>query len=260
MSDQSAELDRIAVRPLEGASRGLVTLVALAGLTLGVLATFKTDNQAGTAALLGLGSVAGLIALVGKLPLRWVIGGSAFDMSDEVARATVDAVTSQLNPEQTADLADHLVAVDRSHLSPMTGMMLDVVEFERKAIEKVMTVVDDHPTWEYAAPSSAADRGVDGFLIVNGRSIPVEYKWMRDAASVGSTLQSLQKHQGRRYSDLIVVFSGRPVTTLKFQKRVQLFTDPRIHPVFLDETEFRAGLEMAVAMAGATRNDQEHGI
>lgn len=250
MSDEGGRAyGELAVRPLKGLERGLVTLVGLVGLTLGTLATFRTGNQAGTAALLALGSVAGLVALVGKLPLRWVIGGNTFDMSDEVARMTVDAVISQLDPEQTAELAERLADVDRSQLSPMTGMMQDVVQFERKAIKLIKEAVDANPTWAYEPVSSSSDRGVDGFLVVDGESIPVEYKWIRDSESLGAVLQGIQRHQAAVRSHLIVVFSGRPITTLEFQKRVQMFLEPRVHPVFLEVTDFKSDLEMAVASA-----------
>lgn len=251
MSDDNGPASaRVGVRPLKGFERGLVTLVGLWGLTLGALATFKTNNQAGTAALLGLGAVAGLIALVGRLPLRWVIGGNTFDMSEEVARLTVDAVISELGPDETADLADRLADVDRSQLSPMTGMMQDVVRFEHRAIVMIKKVVADHPTWGYEPVSASNDRGVDGFLVADGRLIPVVYKWLRESASAGPALQTLQRYSGVAYSDLIVVFAGSPVTTLNFQKRVQMFRQPRVHPVFVDDTEFKSSLEIAVAVAG----------
>ena len=65
---------------VKGLARGLCTLVGIGGLGLGTFATFETDNEIGTSALLFVGSIASLIALLGRVP-RIKVGENEIDPS-----------------------------------------------------------------------------------------------------------------------------------------------------------------------------------
>ena len=81
-TDQPNQPERITVRDLSRVPRGLFALAGMSGLIAGGFAVFETGNQAGSVALLAVGSVASLLAVVGKVPLKWIIGGNEFDMSE----------------------------------------------------------------------------------------------------------------------------------------------------------------------------------
>lgn len=57
---------------ITGSARGACVLVSLGCLIAGVFATFKTDNEFGTTALLLVGVFAGLVALLQRVPrIKW---------------------------------------------------------------------------------------------------------------------------------------------------------------------------------------------
>ena len=92
------------------------------------------------------------------MPLKWIIGGNEFDMSETAAQEAADAVASQLTPAQTAELLGKLATIDAGRPSQMTLAMADYVSFEQYAITRVAAAASEvgwtFASWEY-------DFGVD---------------------------------------------------------------------------------------------------
>lgn len=242
--------DRVTVRDLAGVPRAAFVLVGLAALTAGGFAVFKSSNQAGTVALIAVGAIASLLAVAGKLPLRWVIGGHEFDMSHRAARAAAEVVASHLPPSETAELAGQLASVEGGRFSLMTGAMLDHVNFERSAISRVAAVVQEQG-WSYV-DGSASDRGTDGFVETpDGRRVPVEYKLMRNREQLGRRIRELrQRYRASGIGNAVIVVSGPPLTPdSRLAQTLQSYDSPRLCFVFLDDPEFEHNLAAAVEAA-----------
>lgn len=174
---------RVTVHDLRGGVRGLCALVGMGGLISGTTAVFESDNQAGTVALLAVGGIASLLAVVGKVPLRWVIGGSEFDMSEAAAQDIADAVASQLDPAGTAEVAGRLADSEAGARSPVSNAMHEYVVFEQAAIGRVMQAIAPR-RWSYAHVTRPEDRKFDGFVVMrDGVQVPVEYKLVRSVAA-----------------------------------------------------------------------------
>ncbi|MFH7322260.1 hypothetical protein [Aeromicrobium sp. JJY06] len=90
------------MEPLSPFKRGIASAISLGGLAGGTFGVFESGNQAGTVALLTIGAFSGAFAMVGKIPLRWVVAGTEVDMSYEESRDTADALAQFLTAEQLA--------------------------------------------------------------------------------------------------------------------------------------------------------------
>lgn len=251
MSEQlevaTTDRGRITVRELKRGQRGLFSLAGVAGLLTGGVAVFESGNQAGTVALLAVGSVASLLAVVGKVPLRWVIGGHEFDMSEDAAQEAADVVTSQLKPAETAELAGRLVQLDSGRRNAMTNAILDHVSFEQAAIGRVMQAIAPKG-WAYGSNIPVDDRGIDGVILgPNGVSVPVEYKFVRSKSGLLNTIKRARDLQGRvTYGDLVVIVGGTPVNYPEMTTRLAELDSPRIHLVEVDDPEFEKTLVEAI--------------
>lgn len=200
-----------------------------------------------------MGAIALLIAVVGKLPLKWVIGGHEFDMSHRAARAAAEVMASHLSPSGTAELAGQLANADGGRLSPMTGAMLDYVNFERSATARVIEVVHEHG-WSYV-DASGSDRGVDGFVeTADGRRVLVEYKLVRDRINLSRRVRDLVRRYGTgELGNAVIVISGPPLAPdSKLAQTLRSYESPRFHVIFMEDPEFERNLAAAVreALAG----------
>ena len=203
--------ERITVRDLRGGVRGLVAFAGAGGLVGGTVAVFVSGNQAGTVALLGVGGIASLLAVVGKMPLRWVIGGHEFDMSEAAAQELVEAVASQLDPAGTAEVAGQLARTEAGGRSPVASAMFEYVAVEQALINRVMRAIE--PTgWTYSQAIAAEDRGYDGFVVTHdGDRIPIEYKLVRSTAALNSIVMKIKgRHASGAFVARVLVVSAVP--------------------------------------------------
>lgn len=193
--DEGQRSRAVAVHDLQGAVRGLVLLTGLSALGGGGVAVFRSDNQAGTVGLLVVGAVAMLLAIVGRVPLRWVIGGNEFDMTKEAAEATAEAVASQLTPESTAKVAAGLMWSDAGRSTARA--MMDVVALEQAATDLVESALAARPGWTYSEPDGP-DTGIDGVIQKNsnGRRIGLVLMLGRRESSL---LAWLHQMKGREF-------------------------------------------------------------
>ncbi|GAA0202739.1 hypothetical protein GCM10008944_20500 [Cytobacillus oceanisediminis] len=93
------------VRKLNRRDRAVCATVGVLGTGTGAAAVFATSNQAGAVALLVMGGLSSLFALLGLVPLRWSVGSTTFDMSE-----VVDLVGEDLTPEQMAAAAGRVLS------------------------------------------------------------------------------------------------------------------------------------------------------
>lgn len=206
---------RVTVRDLDRWVRGLFSLAGSGGLIGGAVAVFRSDNQAGTVALLVIGAIASLLAVVGKVPLRWVIGGNEFDMSEAIAQDIADAIASQVDPAGTAQIVGALAASESGLRSPVANAMSEYVAFEQSAIDRVMRAVEPKG-WFYMPATTAQDRQFDGFVVTeDGRRIPVEYKLVRSAHAVRRLLHVVRDRGNENdRTAFVLVASGPEVRSL----------------------------------------------
>jgi hypothetical protein len=75
--DPKPETEPIFLPGIRGLARGTCALVSLAGLAAGGFAVFKTDNEFGTTGLLLIGALAGITALIQRIPkIKWATTNS----------------------------------------------------------------------------------------------------------------------------------------------------------------------------------------
>lgn len=187
------------VHELNGVVRGLVLLTGLCGLTAGGTAVFTSSNQAGTVGLLVVGAVAMLLAIVGRVPLRWVIGGNEFDMTKEVQAAEVmtEVVASELSPTATKAVADRLMQSAATRGTSASLAFQKWVAFETTAIARVTLAVASRHRWTFTlADERAGDHeGLDGMVRDHntGRFVGVEFKLVRHMSDFASWFSRLEK-------------------------------------------------------------------
>lgn len=236
--------DRITVRDLERGQRGLFALVGMGGLLAGGVAVFESGNQAGTVALLAVGSVASLLSVVGKIPLRWVIGGNEFDLSERAAIEVAEEVASRLTPPETAELAGRLTHLDAGRRSSMTTAMVDYVAFEQTAIARVMQAL---ATTDYAYTSGTVDRGFDGMVVGPKGALPVEYKFGRSPGSLERVVRRFRNSQGSSsYSDVLLIVGGAQINYPRLTTELSGLSSPRVHLIELDDPEFEKTLRAII--------------
>lgn len=105
----ASEQRRVTMEPLDRSRRGVSAFVGVTGLGAGLVAVFESANQAGTVALLTIGALASVIALLGRIPLRWVVAGAELDMSYEESQQTADALSEFMNADQLRLLTQRLL-------------------------------------------------------------------------------------------------------------------------------------------------------
>lgn len=220
------------VHDLHGIVRGLVLLTGLSALAGGGIAVFTSDNQAGTVGLLVVGAVAMLLAIVGRVPLRWVIGGNEFDMTQEAAEATAEAVASQLTPASTAKVAADLMWSDAARSTARA--MMDVVAVEQSASELVASTIGVRQGWTYSE-ATGPDTSIDGVIEdSNGRHIGVVFRLGRQ----GSSLKSwLYQSKGRAF-DLPIVLVVPAMSALSDESRMLI--DARVRRGEVEVVSLRA--------------------
>lgn len=231
---------RVTVRDLDGATRGLFAFGGASGLVLGAVAVFLSANQAGTVALLIAGSGASLLAVVGKVPLRWVIGGTEFDMSYEQAAALVEGATADLTPGETAAFASRLSRLQGGVPSSITGVMLDNVSFELEATARVRLAVTQ-AGWNYREEPPGQPHRFDGYIDKpEGPSVPVELRMHRGTSSLWPIVSRLRlSAESLGCADVLLVVSGgtEAVWTGSTQWGGEL-EGPRVHVIDINTPGF----------------------
>lgn len=99
--------DVVSAPPLVGPARGVCALASLTALIAGGVATFKSDNELGTSALILVGVYSGMSAILQRFP-RFKLGDNEIDPSviqraraegaDEVADVVAEAVIGGSDP------------------------------------------------------------------------------------------------------------------------------------------------------------------
>jgi len=157
--------------------------------------------------LLAMGGIASLLAVVGKMPLRWVIGGHEFDMSEAANEEVADVVISQLGPAGTAEVVRLLAGTEAGGRNPVAGAMFEYVAFEQAAINRVRQAIA-LTGWSYSEPG---DRGYDGFVVTQDDDrIPIEYKLVRSTASLNRVLKTIEDRRTSAAPSMVLVVSAIP--------------------------------------------------
>ena len=158
-----------------GVGRAACALVGMGGFTAGVFGTFNTDNEIGTSALLLIGGVSSLIALLGRVP-RIKVGDNEIDPSvlavayaagaDEVAVEVAEAALEEKTPSEIASVARR--AADSSR--PGVSIKRSIIKLPDG--RRLLAVAQDNPGHRGGGPK------IDYFT-PNGRYVgsrPVEGK------------------------------------------------------------------------------------
>jgi hypothetical protein len=105
--EMRAPIVAVADPPMARVPRAACVLVSLGGLTAGTFATFKSDNELGTSALILIGIYAGMAAILRRFP-RFKLGDNEIDPSviqqaraegaDDVADVVAEAVIEGRDP------------------------------------------------------------------------------------------------------------------------------------------------------------------
>ena len=253
MSETATRLEqpeRVTVRSLGPWQRALFAVAGFSGLIAGGFAVFHTGNQAGSVALLAVGSVAALLAIVGKVPLKWVIGGNEFDMSEAAAQEAADVVASQLTPTQTAELLGRLATSDGVRSSQMTLAVADHVAFEQSALARV-AAASIAAGWRFVEPSNDHDP-FDCYVQMPNGVVPIVLKLVRNEQS-WRRLKELRKRFRDRYtSDVVVILGGMRIDRQVVEDRLNEGAGPPVHLVYLEDPNFDSELVDAVRRAATT--------
>lgn len=150
MTDSAPASTTFHQAPLGKVARGVSGSVSVAGLAGGTAATFTTDNGLGTAGLLLIGGVSGLIALLGRVP-RIRVGENEIDPSaayvvgytqghDVAAEAATEAALEAKSPAEVAQAAR--VSYRRGPRSPFGTPALEACKvLDALALSRSMPVI-----------------------------------------------------------------------------------------------------------------------
>jgi hypothetical protein len=178
---------RVTTERLTRGRRGLTAFVGISGLTVGTVAVFESGNQGGTVALLSIGALASVFAVLGKIPLRWVVAGADVDMSYEESRETADTLSDYLNAEQLRLVTERLLdaaAQTPASTSPLrlaaNLSRVSTVESEGHSRMRRFATLSDG--WSYKPVST--ELGADGVMTaLDGTKIAVDFKAWGDDVS-----------------------------------------------------------------------------
>lgn len=171
------------------------------------MATFASDNGAGTVALVAVGAAASGLALIGRWPSRVVVSGNEVEW--EEIRETLDSqiAAAQDDTDNRAVIAELVTLRSRLRALERTG---DVAEHPaarydyevRAAVLRVRAGAEI-----FAEPSRSGDRP-DFTVRWDGRVVLVETKWRgeTDDSFYGSTLSRLTGPMGP--ADRLLVVSN----------------------------------------------------
>jgi hypothetical protein len=188
------EQRRVTMEPLDRGRRGLSAFIGVAGLWAGTVAVFESSNQAGTVALLTIGALASVFALLGKVPLRWVVAGTELDMSYDDSRETADALADFLNSDQLDLLTQNLLELAADKAAPTHQLRLAARLSRTSAVENeghrlMRRFATMTKGWAYSP--AAIEVGADGVMTApDGVKIAVEIKAWRDISDEGRARQT----------------------------------------------------------------------
>ncbi|WP_344085759.1 hypothetical protein [Luedemannella helvata] len=163
--------------PLPWWARSLAALIGLAAGSFGTFAIFRSDNQAGTAALLVLAAAFMLMGLQGTPLLRFGSGDASVQLAAIRRRAVQVAETAaqKESPEVAAAVADAVESITPGVLHP-------AIRYEKQLIAAIAQI---DPTLEVVMPPH--DKGID--LVVrdrHNRAAVIEVRYL--------TRQRLERH------------------------------------------------------------------
>lgn len=92
---------------LNGTARTLCVLLGLLGLGLGVLAVFKSENQAGTVAVLVVGGLLLILGMGGRIPDRGAVGNATY----EFRSSSLGRLLKNEDPDVQEAVANEVLAV-----------------------------------------------------------------------------------------------------------------------------------------------------
>lgn len=191
-------LRRVTMEPISGSRRGVSAILGMAGLSAGTIAVFESANQAGTVALLTIGALSSIFALLGKIPLRWVVAGAELDMTYEDNQQTADALSDVMTVEQLRLVAQRLLeapaqqspSADNRLRLAATLSRASTVEAEGHTRMKRFVALTPGFSYEQAA----ADSGIDGVMTApDGVRIAVDFKAWGDEVSRQMQHQRVQR-------------------------------------------------------------------
>ena len=181
------EQRRVTMEPLDRGRRGVSAFVGVTGLGAGVVAVFESTNQAGTVALLTIGALASVFALLGKIPLRWVVAGAELDMTYEESQQTADALTEFMNADQLRLLTQRLLeaapqqgaSVNSLHLAATLSRASTVESEGHSRMKRFATL-----TPGYSYEPATVELGADGVMTApDGTRIAVDFKAWGDGVT-----------------------------------------------------------------------------
>jgi hypothetical protein len=164
-----------------------MTILGMSALTAGFVAVFTSANQAGTVGLLAIGAAASLFAILGKIPLRWVVAGAELDMTYDGSE-TAEALSEVLTAEQVERLRDRLLSEEQSPATTdaasgglkLAAQLTRIGSLEQEWHQRLHLWTQLHPGWSYEASRAPDERG-DGVLTSpTGATVVVDVKLWGD--------------------------------------------------------------------------------
>lgn len=226
---------------------GRMAFYALAclGLLSGGTAVFLSTNQAGTVALIAIGAISLVIAIAGRMPLKWALGAGTFDLSDAAAAEAGAAVVAEnLPPPAMHDLVQAMNRAAQGRPVAMSQALERYSNFESQAAERVSAVTRAHG-WTYLSERTP-DRGVDAIVRAdNGKEACIEYK-----------LTSTRNNRRNRMMDLLAraaIVTPLPLIAVLSEGNdaefpyIDAFRKQGADLLFLDDPEFENSLALALS-------------
>jgi hypothetical protein len=148
--------------------------IAIGSGVAGGLAVFMNKSQAGSVALLALGAVFGLLALIGQSPVNVKVGDYQVTLYEVFAERIEDS-----SPEVAEQLAEAVQEVDdrvRTPAPPPIELALDYRRYE-DAVFAALNHIIPKGSWRRTKPSQAGD----AVVTIGDRSLFIEVKYSQRA-------------------------------------------------------------------------------
>lgn len=150
--------------------RLLIGLAGIASCGCGGLATFWTSNQAGSAGLMVVGVLAGVVAARGSVPSQFMYGDTSVDWSEQIAGVSEAAAAAlEADGPLPDEQAERLERIPIDHLPPSNALRPVLIEARVQQaitmIEPVLIKPDPDPDFDLVAVYASIDAGAAGISV-----------------------------------------------------------------------------------------------
>jgi hypothetical protein len=186
------QMPPVSSRLIAGKLRVMLAIAGLSSWAAGGVASFRSSNGAGTAALVAAGVVCGLLSFIGRWPTRISVSGNEASWS-EIDETVVSQIRAALaNGEGQGTVAELEILQARLRELQQTGEVPPhpAEVYDRQVDQAIKrTLIGAEVIRQKGRSNALAD-----FLVrYHGRQVYVETKWRSDTTRPyrGSTLQRL---------------------------------------------------------------------